>query len=127
MKNTKPGRVATRKHALGEYRSLQREARDCRIDLLTLSRLFPSESRIEESENLRDRKRRLLESLTACRAGIRETEDFIAQIGDSELRRIFTLRYVEGKTWQQISFALGHYDESYPRKKHNRYLSTLTD
>ena len=28
------------------------------------------------------------------------------------------------KSWQAVAFAIGHYDEQYPRKLHNRYLNT---
>ena len=47
---------------------------------------------------------------------------FIAQIGDSLTRQIFTLRYVRGYSWQKIAFAIGEHDESYARHKHTAYL-----
>lgn len=53
------------------------------------------------------------------------TEKFIHSIGDSETRRIFYYRYIDGEsmpTWQCIAFKIGRYDESYPRRKHNEYM-----
>ena len=53
-------------------------------------------------------------------------KDFIDNIPDSELRRIFRYRYTDGTvkpSWQWIAFKIGHYDESYPRRKHNKFLN----
>lgn len=55
----------------------------------------------------------------------REIEDFVHSIPDSITRRIFTYRYLDGRvkpSWQWIAFKIKHYDESYPRRKHNKYL-----
>lgn len=53
-----------------------------------------------------------------------EIEAFINGISKSRIRRIFRMRYFEGLTFQQIAFRLGKgcYDESVPRKLHDRYL-----
>ena len=50
-------------------------------------------------------------------------EAWINNIPDSETRRIFRYRYIEGWSWQKISFRIGHGDESVPRKKHNYFLN----
>ena len=65
---------------------------------------------------------RINENVARCAALVEELQAFINGIEDSEMRRIFTLRYVHGFTWQRIAFRLQAYDESYPRKKHDRYL-----
>lgn len=55
----------------------------------------------------------------------KEIEQFIYAIPDSVTRRIFTYRYLGGAvkpSWQWIAFKIGHYDECYPRRKHNKYL-----
>ncbi|NDO19946.1 hypothetical protein FMM68_09790 [Lachnospiraceae bacterium MD329] len=55
----------------------------------------------------------------------REIECFVHNIPDSITRRIFTYRYIDGRvkpSWQWIAFKIRHYDESYPRRKHNKYL-----
>ena len=49
-------------------------------------------------------------------------ERYIQKIEDSQLRQIFTLRYVDRLSWQRIAFEIGEYDESYPRRKHNQFL-----
>ena len=51
---------------------------------------------------------------------------FINTIDDSLIRQIMQLRYIQGKTWQQIAFAVGETDEQYPRRKHNTFLENLT-
>lgn len=48
---------------------------------------------------------------------------FINDIPDSETRRIFRLRYIDGKTFQWIAFRLCMTDEQIPRKKHNKFLN----
>lgn len=51
---------------------------------------------------------------------------FIDDIPESSLRRIFAARYIDGKTWLQIAFMIGEYDEQTPRKWHDRYLAKCT-
>ncbi len=53
----------------------------------------------------------------------RRINKFIAEIDDSEIRRIITLRYVEGLTWQEVANKVGVCgDGSTERKKIDRYL-----
>lgn len=47
---------------------------------------------------------------------------FIANINDSQMRQILSLRYINGLSWQQVAFTMGEKDESYPRRKHDRFL-----
>ena len=47
---------------------------------------------------------------------------FISEVEESQMRQIFTLRYVNGMTWQRIAMEIGETDESYPRRKHNKFL-----
>lgn len=57
-----------------------------------------------------------------------EIEAFVHNIPDSITRRIFTYRYIDGKvkpSWQWIAFKIGHHDEQYARKKHNKYLKSF--
>lgn len=50
-------------------------------------------------------------------------ESFIESIEESEIRQIFRLRYLEGKTWKQIAFAMtGAGDGSTQYKQHKEYL-----
>ena len=52
-------------------------------------------------------------------------ELFVAGILYSETRRIFRYRYIDGTvmpSWQWIAFKIGHHDEQYPRRKHNKFL-----
>ena len=47
---------------------------------------------------------------------------YICEIPDSEIRQIMSLRYINGLSWHQVANRIGEYDESYPRRKHNRFL-----
>ena len=47
---------------------------------------------------------------------------YICEIPDSEIRQIMSLRYINGLSWHQVAHRIGEYDESYPRRKHNRFL-----
>ena len=47
---------------------------------------------------------------------------FIESVEDSEMRMILTLRYIQNLSWQKGAFAIGEYDEQYPRRKHNTFL-----
>ncbi len=55
----------------------------------------------------------------------RRIDEFIHNIPDSEIRRIFKYRYIDGSvrpSWQWIAFKIKKHDESYPRRKHNKFL-----
>lgn len=71
-------------------------------------------------KRLRKKLQRRLEELIEKRE---ELEEYISTIDDSELRIIFTLRYINGLSWQQIAAHMGVAgDGSTERKKHDRYL-----
>ena len=46
---------------------------------------------------------------------------FLGEVPDSQMRQILNLRYLEGMSWQRVAFAIGEYDEQYPRKKCRRF------
>ena len=50
---------------------------------------------------------------------------FIDDIPNARLRLIFSLRYLDGLTWQQIAFKIGEYDEQIPRRLHNQALKRM--
>lgn len=72
---------------------------------------------------LRDTRDALMHYLRAA-----ETEEallirYIESIPDSDVRELFMLRYVDGvRSWQRIAFLAGEHDESYVRRKHDRYI-----
>lgn len=71
-------------------------------------------------KRLRNKLKRRLEELLEKRE---ELEEYISKIEDSELRMIFTLRYINGLSWRQIAEHLGVAgDGSTERKKHDRFL-----
>lgn len=64
--------------------------------------------------------------LEHCLALLARIEAFISQQESSEMRLILSLRYVNGLSWQQVAFQIGHYDEQYPRRKHNQFFKNKT-
>ena len=60
--------------------------------------------------------------IKSCFYELNRLERYIQSVEDSEMRIILSLRYVNWLSWQQIAFSMGENDESYPRKKHNRYI-----
>ena len=50
---------------------------------------------------------------------------FIDDIPNARLRLIFSLRYLDGLTWQQVAFKIGEYDEQIPRRLHNQALKRM--
>ena len=67
----------------------------------------------------------LVERKVKCEQLKIKIEEFISDIPDSRTRRIFQYRYIDGLTWQQVSRRIGGYEESYPRKIHDRYLENI--
>lgn len=62
------------------------------------------------------------QNIKKCWEERKRLEQYIQTIPDSEMRLIIRLRCVECKTWPQVAFGIGHYDEQYPRKKFNKFL-----
>ncbi|MBQ8174657.1 MAG: hypothetical protein IJ009_04565 [Clostridia bacterium] len=120
------------KRRLSQYKDLLREIDRDRLRLAQLAgRLahinpagLPQGVRIA-AESLADYRDRIEENVVRCVELTRDIQDFINSIEESELRRVFTMRYINGYTWQKIAFGTGTYDESVPRKKHDRYLKML--
>lgn len=54
-----------------------------------------------------------------------ELVSYIESIDDASVREIFMLRYYDGvRSWQRIATMAGEYDESYVRRKHDKYLNS---
>ena len=52
-------------------------------------------------------------------------QTFIDQIDDSQVRLIFTMRYLHGYSWHQVAWRLGGNTADSVRMVHNRYLARL--
>lgn len=70
------------------------------------------------SKTLKDR-------LDKCEELKLHIEQFISSIPDSRTRRVFQYRYIDNMEWLPIAYRIGGYDESYPRKIHERYLEKI--
>lgn len=72
---------------------------------------------------LRDTRDALMHYLRAAAAEEALLVRYIESIPDSDVRELFMLRYVDGvRSWQRIAFLAGEHDESYVRRKHDRYI-----
>lgn len=54
-----------------------------------------------------------------------EVETFIDKIPKSNIRDIFTYRYIEGMNWVQIQHAMKYNSESTARATHDRFLEEI--
>ena len=54
-----------------------------------------------------------------------EVETFIDTIPKSDIRDIFTYRYIDNMEWHKIAQKMKLNDESVPRKRHDRYLEKI--
>ena len=82
---------------------------------------------LESASNFSDRIKKLKDrynrKLKECFDTMDKLNDFIESIPDSELRMIFSLRYINNMPWQALAWHLGFDgDGSTERKKHDRYL-----
>ena len=101
--------VRMTRSALEEYRSLIREARAEDIRLRRLA---------SEAERFREIEKNLVRCTLICGA----VQKFINGIENSRLRRIFTMYYIYGWSWQKIAFEIGSHCEGTPRNLHRRFL-----
>jgi len=62
-----------------------------------------------------------------CLEELARLYDFIDSIPDSLTRQIFSLRYIDGLSWQQVAFRIGESDEQFPRRIHNRCLKQFDE
>lgn len=121
--------VAARRKQLSQYRCLLREIREEKLYLAQLTnRLLRHAPTLPDGlpllpEETAARRERLEANLEKCHSLLAEIESYINAIEDSQLRRIFTLRYVHAYSWRRVAYLTGGHEESYARKKHDRYLA----
>ena len=72
-----------------------------------------------------DLKDRLAKNRSAAMAEYTSLQAFIENIDDSQVRLIFTLRYLDGLSWHQVAWRLGGNTSDSVRMAHNRYLAKL--
>lgn len=140
------------KQLLSQYNDLKIEIKEleCRIDRLQKKKLkvekdsvkgsnphFPYEQKSFVVEGYdyvgADRKelrlkllsKTLKDRLEKCEDLKLQIEQFINSIPDSRTRRVFQYRYIDNMEWLPIAYRIGGYEESYPRKIHERYLEKI--
>ena len=113
--------VRLTRQQLEDYRSLLREATDERIRLRFLEKDAERLGGVTcpQAEAYRNA---INENLVRCMEVSSEIQRFINSIEQSTIRRIFTMYYIDGWSWQKIAFAIGSHCESTPRIMHKRYV-----
>ncbi|MBO1679239.1 hypothetical protein [Bittarella massiliensis (ex Durand et al. 2017)] len=84
----------------------------------------PCEGEMAQEEigaEMRELERRLQAAVRGYLLRVEEGYGFLGEVEDSQMRQILNLRYLEGMSWQRVAFAIGEYDEQYPRKKCRRF------
>ena len=100
----------------------------------TRQRIAAAENRLKQAADdteaaalralLADKRDALMDYLRAAEAEEALLIRYIEEIPDSDVRELFMLRYVDGvRSWQRIAFLAGEHDESYVRRKHDRYIN----
>ena len=100
----------------------------------TRQRIAAAENRLKQAADdaeaaalralLADKRDALMDYLCAAEAEEALLIRYIEEIPDSDVRELFMLRYVDGvRSWQRIAFLAGEHDESYVRRKHDRYIN----
>ncbi len=108
------------KEELKEYVHIQREITYLRNRL----RVIEEENTVPIKTDCQDEITSLLkEQLQSHLLSARKIESYIANVSDSQIRLILMLRYIKGYSWLKVAFAIGKYDEQYPRKKIAKFLN----
>lgn len=120
---------------LKQYRDLQKEITDLEIRIKNLTvKDTVKGSDVEFPYTLHSRKIegipnsdntyriQLLKAKLQCKQEFQKLNEFINSIDDSQLRRIFRYKFIDGKSNQWIALKLGYQDEGTIRKKINNYL-----
>ncbi len=80
----------------------------------------------ELAVNISELKDLIEKNIKRCFEEMKKISFFINGIEDSEMRLIISLRFINGFTWQQISFHIGYQDESTPRKRFERFMKSVS-
>lgn len=116
------------KEELSQLKTLRQELSYCK------SRLRRVEKEIDNADAKQTKKSLLCEfkreseiineRILMCKREENKLLEYINTISEADIRMLFTLRYVDGiRSWQKIAFMVGEHDESYVRRKHDRYIN----
>lgn len=122
--------LAAQKRHLSQYKRL---LRTIQTDRTRLSALAARIRRSKETgladlwglsdEIVEDYRRYIEKNVAQSLTLAAELQQYIHEIEDREMRHLFILHYIYGYSWQKVAFMMGWFDESVPRKKHDRYLT----
>lgn len=116
-----------RKNQFSGYRDLKREGKQLERRYQEWKRRMDCTA--NPSPAMRERFQKICDCIEAQRLRALDEqlriEKKIAEIPDSLLRQIFTMRYLEGLPWQLIAQRVGGSNEDSLRIMHGRYLDAL--
>lgn len=135
MKSSQAQPLRTACQRLRDLESVQKEVDDLGERLIRIGQEASFYRRLPPDQNgdVEEMRRTILKryetemDIYARRRAALEQElcvltEYIDSIPDSTLRQIFTLRYIDRLTWQQVSIRLDAECEDTLRIRHNRYL-----
>ena len=106
-------------HDFQQYRCLVQETKYLQQELLHLQNQDPTTHPAADpryTQLLHKRREN-------CKQQLMALENSIAQVDDSRIRLILSLRYQKGYSWQKVAFAMGESDESYPRRLCKQFMN----
>lgn len=122
--------LAAQKRRLSQYKRL---LRSIKTDRTRLDGLVALMRRSKETglaalwgmndEMVEDYRRYIENNVAQSLTLAAELQQYIRTIKDREIRHLFILHYIYGYSWQKVAFMMGWFDESVPRKRHDRYLT----
>ena len=119
------------KQKLSELSNLKREIAHDKARIAQLeNRLLGNPAGLPlgaDTEKLSGYRAAVRENLERCYRLLESAQRCINTIEDSEMRRIFTLYYINGWSWQRIAFAVGMHSEASVRTKHNRFIESMAE
>lgn len=117
--------IKTTKEMLEQYCANEREIQNLqnRVDGIDRMRNGLVENFLKE--HLQEQKERTVELMKNLQTQNRNAEEFVFGIQDSLTRRIFTLRYLEGKKQQEIAEEV-HIDRSGVSRRIRLFWTTCT-
>lgn len=77
---------------------------------------------INDIEHQKELLKKLESRFERCNNEIKEIDDFLNSIDDAIIKNIVIMKFIDGRTWIDISLELGSSSESYSRNLLNRYL-----
>lgn len=109
--------------SISELKDLRGELKDVEKRILELTKAKETAGSRELQESLQERIDYSAERKRQIHLLLNEFQQVVdnADITSKE-RRVLTLYYIDGLSWQQVAFRMGEHDEQVPRRIRNKLL-----